>query len=160
MFSSASESSISLATVTPSLVTVGDPNFLSMTTFLPLGPRVTFTASASWSTPRLSLDRASVLKRSSLDAMSHDLLKFRRVSCELHSARLVLADLGQNVGGLDDDDFVTTELERGAAVFPVDHHIAHLEIHGDPAALFDPAGSDRDHFTLGRLFLGRVRDVQ
>src|SRR3954469_4194790 len=110
MFSIGSLSSTSLATVTPSLVTVGDPNFLSMTTFLPLGPRVTFTASASWSTPRLSLDRASVLKRSSLDAMSHDLLKFRRVSSELYSARLVLADLGQNVGGLDDDDFVTTEL--------------------------------------------------
>ena len=47
MFSSASESSISFATVTPSLVTVGAPNFLSMTTFRPLGPRVTFTASAS-----------------------------------------------------------------------------------------------------------------
>ena len=47
MFSSGSESSISFATVTPSLVTVGAPNFLSMTTFRPLGPRVTFTASAS-----------------------------------------------------------------------------------------------------------------
>ena len=46
MFSIASASSISLATVTPSLVTVGEPNFLSMTTFRPLGPRVTFTASA------------------------------------------------------------------------------------------------------------------
>ena len=47
MFSIGSLSSISLATVTPSLVTVGEPNFLSMTTFLPLGPSVTFTASAS-----------------------------------------------------------------------------------------------------------------
>jgi hypothetical protein len=41
MFSTASLSSISLATVTPSLVIVGEPNFLSMTTFRPLGPRVT-----------------------------------------------------------------------------------------------------------------------
>jgi hypothetical protein len=52
MFSRGSLSSISLATVTPSLVMIGDPNFLSRTTFRPLGPRVTFTASASRLTPR------------------------------------------------------------------------------------------------------------
>src|SRR5687768_18280310 len=69
MCSSGSESSISFATVTPSFVTVGAPNFLSMTTFRPLGPRVTFTASASWSTPRLSAARASLLKWSSLAAI-------------------------------------------------------------------------------------------
>ena len=70
MFSSGSDSSISLATVTPSLVTVGAPNFLSMTTLRPLGPSVTLTASASWSTPRFSAARASVLKCSSFAAMS------------------------------------------------------------------------------------------
>ncbi len=69
MFSSGSASSISLATVTPSFVTVGAPNFLSMTTFRPFGPSVTFTASASWSTPRFSAARASVLKYSSLLAI-------------------------------------------------------------------------------------------
>src|SRR5580765_1334133 len=52
MFSSGSLRSISFATVTPSLVMVGDPNFLSRTTFRPFGPSVTFTASASWLTPR------------------------------------------------------------------------------------------------------------
>ena len=52
MFSSGSFSSISLATVTPSLVMVGPPNFFSRTTLRPLGPSVTFTASASWLTPR------------------------------------------------------------------------------------------------------------
>src|SRR6185295_14024642 len=52
MFSSGSFRSISLATVTPSLVIVGDPNFLSRTTFRPFGPRVTLTASANWLTPR------------------------------------------------------------------------------------------------------------
>src|SRR4029078_7977537 len=52
MFSSASFSSISFATVTPSLVIVGDPNFLSRITLRPLGPRVTFTASAKLLTPR------------------------------------------------------------------------------------------------------------
>src|SRR5258708_8956950 len=52
MFSSGSLRSISLATVTPSFVIVGDPNFLSRTTLRPFGPSVTFTASASWLTPR------------------------------------------------------------------------------------------------------------
>jgi hypothetical protein len=47
MFSTGSSSSISLATDTPSLVTVGEPNFRSSTTFLPLGPSVTRTACAS-----------------------------------------------------------------------------------------------------------------
>src|SRR3981189_1300660 len=51
MFCSVSLRSISLATVTPSLVMVGDPNFLSRTTLRPFGPSVTFTASASWLTP-------------------------------------------------------------------------------------------------------------
>src|SRR5271168_4794994 len=46
MFSSGSASSISLATVTPSLVMFGPPNFFSRTTLRPLGPRVTLTASA------------------------------------------------------------------------------------------------------------------
>src|SRR5207247_6265794 len=52
MFSSESLSSISLATVTPSLVIVGEPNFFSITTLRPLGPSVTFTASARMLTPR------------------------------------------------------------------------------------------------------------
>jgi hypothetical protein len=69
MFSIASASSTSFATVTPSLVTVGEPNFLSITTFRPLGPRVTFTASARASTPRFSFARASVLNSSSLAAI-------------------------------------------------------------------------------------------
>ncbi len=52
MFSYLSLSSISLATVTPSLVMVGLPNFLSMTTLRPLGPRVAFTAAAIVFIPR------------------------------------------------------------------------------------------------------------
>src|SRR6267378_3013831 len=45
--------------VTPSFVIVGAPNFLSRTTFLPLGPRVTRTVFASLSTPRWSASRAA-----------------------------------------------------------------------------------------------------
>ena len=47
MFSNGSSSSTSRAMVTPSLVMVGAPNFLSMTTLRPLGPSVTLTVSAS-----------------------------------------------------------------------------------------------------------------
>src|SRR3989440_3181679 len=59
IFSNASSSSISFAIVTPSFVIVGEPNFLSSTTFRPLGPMVIRTASATLSTPRLSAERAS-----------------------------------------------------------------------------------------------------
>ena len=59
MFSNLSSSSISLATVTPSLVTVGEPKLFSMTTLRPLGPSVTRTAFASWFTPLRSFVRAS-----------------------------------------------------------------------------------------------------
>src|SRR6267378_751913 len=52
MFSRGSRSSISLATVTPSLVMMGAPNFFSITALRPLGPRVIFTASARAFTPR------------------------------------------------------------------------------------------------------------
>ena len=52
MFSSGSGRSISLATVTPSLVIVGDPKDLLRMTLRPFGPRVTLTASASPLTPR------------------------------------------------------------------------------------------------------------
>ena len=51
MFSKRSSNSISLATVTPSFVTVGPPNDLLIITFLPVGPIVMATALASLSTP-------------------------------------------------------------------------------------------------------------
>src|SRR5665811_2582700 len=74
MFSHGSSSSISLAMVTPSLVIVGDPHFFSNTTLRPLGPRVTFTVSASLSTPAWRLRRASSLKRRSFAAITDQLL--------------------------------------------------------------------------------------
>ncbi len=58
MFSNGSASSMSLAIVTPSLVIVGAPNFLSSTTLRPRGPSVIFTASASASIPSRSAWRA------------------------------------------------------------------------------------------------------
>ena len=64
MFSKGSSSSTSLLTVTPSLVTVGPPNDLSMITLRPVGPIVTATASASFSTPLSILARAESSKSS------------------------------------------------------------------------------------------------
>ena len=69
MFSNLSSSSISLATVTPSLVVRGAPNDLSMMTLRPLGPSVTFTALASVSTPRSMRSRASAENLTSLAAI-------------------------------------------------------------------------------------------
>src|SRR6185436_9952330 len=52
MFSSGSFRSISFATVTPSLVIVGDPNAVPRMTLRPFGPSVTLTAFARLFTPR------------------------------------------------------------------------------------------------------------
>src|SRR5512140_350342 len=52
MFSRASFSTISFATVTPSLVIVGDPNPPPNMTLRPFGPSVTLTAFARLSIPR------------------------------------------------------------------------------------------------------------
>ena len=62
IFSNLSFNSISLATETPSFVLFGAPNDLSITTFLPLGPNVTATASARILTPLSILFLASVPK--------------------------------------------------------------------------------------------------
>src|SRR5438874_12297295 len=69
MFSNLSGSSISLATVTPSLVMRGAPYDLSRRTFRPLGPSVTFTALARTSMPRNMRSRASPLNLMSLAAI-------------------------------------------------------------------------------------------
>ena len=70
MFSNLSSSSISLATVTPSLVMRGAPNDLSSTTLRPLGPSVTRTAWARVSMPRSMLSRASTENLTSLAVIS------------------------------------------------------------------------------------------
>src|SRR5205814_9143667 len=69
MFSYLSVSSISSATVTPSLVMFGAPHPLSMTALRPRGPRVALTARESLDTPSRSALRASASKASILAAM-------------------------------------------------------------------------------------------
>ena len=70
MFSNLSSSSISLATVTPSLVMRGAPKLLSSTTLRPLGPSVTRTALLRISTPRNMRSRASPENLTSLADIS------------------------------------------------------------------------------------------
>src|SRR6266581_342047 len=78
MFSNLSSSSISLATVTPSLVMRGAPNDLSSTTFRPFGPSVTRTAWVRMSTPRNILSRASTENLTSLAAICMHSISIRR----------------------------------------------------------------------------------
>ena len=69
MFSNLSLNSISFATETPSLVTVGEPKDLSRIALRPFGPRVAFTASERRLTPANMRERASSPNNTSLAAM-------------------------------------------------------------------------------------------
>ena len=60
MFSNGQVNSTSLATVTPSFVMWGAPNFFSIITLRPFGPNVTLTALANSSTPFFKRSRASI----------------------------------------------------------------------------------------------------
>src|SRR5207253_2042304 len=100
MFSYLSLSSISLATVTPSLVIVGLPNFLSMTTLRPFGPSVAFTAAAMIVTPLSSELRAS---SSNLSCFGID-----RVP--------PLLENGEDVFLAHDEVFLVVDLDLGARI--------------------------------------------
>src|SRR5687768_13559928 len=168
MFSSGSDSSTSFATVTPSLVTVGAPNFLSMTTFRPLGPSVTFTASASWSTPRLRAARASVLKWSSLAAIwtlgGRGVVRYRRWRRadrrSVQPPQPASADDGEDVALAENQELLAVDRDFGAAVLPVKDLVADLEVHRDSLALLEAAGADGDDLALLRLLLRGVRDIE
>ena len=92
MFSNRSVSSISLATVTPSLVMRGAPYDLPRTTLRPFGPSVTFTALARVSTPNSMRSRASAPNLTSLAAMFFPLFYqpfscYRRLFCCARAGR-------------------------------------------------------------------------
>src|SRR6266481_4910337 len=135
--------SISLATVTPSLVIVGLPNFLSMTTLRPLGPRVAFTASAMMLTPLSSALRAS---SSNLSCLGMD-----RVP--------PLLENGEDVFLAQDEIFLVVDLDLGARILAEQDLVAGLHVERDLLAVVaDLPGPGGDHLTLLRLLLGRVRD--
>src|SRR5215217_8235139 len=158
IFSNLSESSISLATVTPSLVMRGAPKLFSMTTLRPLGPSVTFTASARISTPRSILSRASEENLTSLAAMgfaSRYVQKFRN---GLFRENL-LRDDAHDVGFLHDQEILTIDTHLGAGPLAEQDAVAGLHVEGDNlAALVTGARADGDDFALLRLLFGGVRD--
>src|SRR3954451_17173957 len=159
MFSNLSESSISLATVTPSLVIRGAPKLLSRTTLRPLGPSVTLTALFSTSTPLSILVRASVENLTSLAAIC---------AVSRYVAGLTDRSGGLCLGGallehahevrlLHDQELVAVELDLGAGPLAEQHPVADLDAHRNQVALLVAgARADRQDLALHRLFLGGV----
>src|SRR5499427_7875205 len=116
MFSSASASSISLATVTPSLVIVGEPNFFSMTTLRPFGPSVTLTASASLLTPCRMRCRASSPYEIVFAAIVFLLL------------RKLLLDHGEDFVLTQDQVLFVVDLDLGAGVLADEDAVTLLDV--------------------------------
>src|SRR5881296_2348363 len=157
MFSQESLSSISLATVTPSLVRVGLPNFLSMTTFRPFGPSVTLTACDIVLMPRKSAARASSLNSNCLGMTTF--LSSVRVMVDGGRAARSGADDAEYVLLLHDEVLLTVELDLAAGILAEEDPIALLQGEGELlAVLGHSAGPDRDHFALLRLLLRGVRN--
>src|SRR5439155_11378373 len=161
-FSKTSSTSISRAIVTPSLVIVGAPNFLSSTTYRPFGPRVTLTASARVSTPRWSERRASSLNFNSLCAIGVPFLSWlsgcARELLLLARLRALARDLREHVRLAEDENVVGTELDLGAAVLGEDDLVADGDFHWDDLALVVAgARADGKDAAALRLLLRRVR---
>src|SRR5205807_997464 len=159
MFSNLSSSSISFATVTPSLVMRGAPNDLSSTTLRPFGPSVTRTALARMSTPRNILSRASTENLTSLAAI----LGFPCFELNLASGGLLLRDGAfddtHDVGLLHDQEVLAVDLDFRARPLAKQHRVADPQVDRDQlAVLVAPAGADRDDLALARLFLRGVGD--
>src|SRR6516162_6165722 len=140
MFSNLSSSSISLATVTPSLVTTGEPKLFSMITFRPFGPSVTFTALASVLTPRMMASEAFVSKRISFALMAGS-----------------SAEYGEDVFLAQDHVFLTGDRDFAAGVLPVQHAVAdlHVERRDAPVVADLALAGGHDGALLG-LLLGAV----
>src|SRR3954469_23061454 len=163
MFSYGSSSSISLAIVTPSLVMVGAPHFLSMTTLRPFGPRVTLTVSASRSTPRCNESRASEWNCRIFD------IRFlsrgrpgsppdRRAAPGRQRMGVLLVDDREDIAGRQDEVLLGAQLDLGAAVLREDDGVAFLDVHRRALAVFEAARAYGEDLALLGLLLGGVRD--
>src|SRR5690606_18195636 len=145
-----SSSSISLATLTPSFVTVGAPHFLSSTTLRPFGPSVAFTALLSFVTPASTPRRASSPNSSCFAMLQHP----SYVGWEPE-----LLDDGQHVVFAHDEVFDAVDLHFRAGILAHQNAIARLQLQRRALAVFiHLARSDRDDFAFLGLFLGRVGD--
>src|SRR5438876_7697439 len=172
MFSSESLSSISLATVTPSLVIVGEPNFFSITTLRPLGPSVTFTASANILTPRRIACRESSPCRICFAIVLLLLPAQMLVKClnEAPEAPIMRRSRGirHEVLLLEDaEDFFFThdqqlfavQLDLCARVLAKQNVVASLHVEREYLAFVVRfALTDREHLALLRLLFCRIRD--
>src|SRR5256885_2290132 len=155
MFCSLSLSSISLATETPSLVTVGAPKERSSTTLRPLGPRVTLTALARMFTPSTMRARASPPKTTSFAAIS--ILRIQLESAV--SKRGLLFDDCEQVVFLHHQQFVAMDLDGLAAVLAEQNAVADLHVQSDHFALVVLlAGAHCQHFALVGLLGGILGD--
>src|SRR3954465_14658270 len=177
-FSYGSSSSTSLAIVTPSLVIVGAPHFLSMTTLRPRGPSVTFTALASASTPRSRARRAEssnsrvlAIQRSSsatTSAPSSGLGAGRSGRMSAHDGagaygwRCSALDDGEDVTSGEDEELLAAVLDLGAAILAVEDRVADADVERDAllALVVEAARADRDDLALLGLLLRGVRDDQ
>src|SRR5208337_2562060 len=161
IFSNLSSSSISLATVTPSLVMRGAPKDLSRTTLRPLGPSVAFTALLRISTPRSMRSRASEEKRTSLAGMLFN--PWLEMKGRAASGRLFLLvggctlDYAHDVGLFHDQKVLAIDLDLGAGPFAEQHPVARLDVkRNELAAFVTGSRPHRDHLAFLRLFLGGV----
>src|SRR5881398_3316536 len=146
IFSYGSSSSISFATVTPSLVIVGLPNFLSRITLRPLGPSVAFTAFASFSIPRSNVCRAFSSNCSCLAAI-------------VYFSLLRLTDDAEDVVLAHDEIRLIVDFDFGAAVFRDQHLVAFLHREIDfLAVVIDFSSAESDDFALLRFFFRGIRD--
>src|SRR5256712_828075 len=174
-FSKGSSSSISRATVTPSCVIVGEPNFFSNTTLRPLGPRVIFTASASLFTPRSIARRATSSNASifgtrlHLHANTGSGIRDRgsdQTPCRLPDpgSRIPLLLLlagrhglalkdGQNVALPQDQVFNCIDLEFGPGILRIEDVIAHLDVQGQSLLALLVPFSRTDGYDLTALGL-------
>src|SRR6266436_3481874 len=156
MFSNLFSSSISLATVTPSLVMVGAPHDFSMMTLRPLGPSVTLTASASVLTPWRIASRARTSNRISLAAIWSTSYSDLKVKVE---SRKLLFDDAEDVFLAHHQVLLAFHLDLGAGVLREEDAVAGLDVErADLAVLEDLAVADGEHLTLDRLLLRRVGD--
>src|SRR5688500_16590613 len=161
MFSNLSSSSISLATVTPSLVMRGAPNDLSSTTLRPLGPRVTLTALARMSTPRSILSRASTENLTSLAAIVISPIQFPGEAplSGFLARRFDVGEDAHDVALFHDQVVVAIDLDLGARPLAEQHALSNLHIDGNElAVLVASARADGNDLALLRLLLDGVRD--
>src|SRR3954454_2328896 len=159
IFSNLSSSSISLATVTPSLVIRGAPNDLSSTTLRPFGPSVTLTALARMSTPRSILSRASTENLTSLAAIAISPIQvFRESRLGGFLARsFSVGEDAHDVALFHDQVVVAVDLDLGARPLAKQHAFSNLHVDGDElAVLVAAAWADGDNLALLRLLLNGI----